>query len=392
VKGFRIDKGLILLALIFTVLGASSVYIFFQMRTDEWSQAADRGGVLGFLFVLTRDSDVLFSEVLLYNQKTHRGAVIDVPPNVGAIIESLKRVDRIDVLFASKDAGAYRDKIAVLTGQAVTFWAVLNLDNVEKLVDLLGGIDIFIANTNERDAAGKRILLPSGNVNLDGAKAATFLSYNDPDESEVDRIGRVQKFMQALLKRIGDEAAYLSREDVFGYFNSFIRSSIGDRAWRAFIKTMAELDSDRLIFQRVLGATRAVDNQELLFPHFEGQLLRQTVQQTAQNLESSETQAGREGSLSVEIMNATAVQGLARRTRDIYRSFGFEVISFRNAELEQPRTIIIDRKGSAESARKAADIIRCRRITTEIPTYAGKSPVDVTIILGKDFDGRYCKE
>jgi len=96
--------------------------------------------------------------------------------------------------------------------------------------------------------------------------------------------------------------------------------------------------------------------------------------------------------VSLEILNGTKTTGLARRTREIFQSFGFDVVSFSNAEDQDlEKTVVLDRRGNPENAGKVAQVIRCNRVLTEIPENAAQVPVDVTVILGKDFDGRYCK-
>ena len=91
----------------------------------------------------------------------------------------------------------------------------------------------------------------------------------------------------------------------------------------------------------------------------------------------------------MEILNGTYQDGLAKRTKVLFDSFGFEILSIRNAEHDQYlNTLILDRKGKIESAERAANVIRCERIYTKIETGVN---VDITLILGKDFDGRYCK-
>jgi hypothetical protein len=52
--------------------------------------------------------------------------------------------------------------------------------------------------------------------------------------------------------------------------------------------------------------------------------------------------------------------------------------------------VVLDRKGRLDVAKKVADLIRCTRIYSK-PDPLMDQAVDVTVILGKDFDGRYVK-
>jgi anionic cell wall polymer biosynthesis LytR-Cps2A-Psr (LCP) family protein len=386
------DKGIIFLSLIFLVLLGSGLFFYFQVRTDQITAIVTRGKSFALHFMIRNDDALIFSEVFLYNPRTGKGAVVDVPGNVGTIIESLRRVDRIDTLFKLGNSQAYRSQVGRFVGLDVPFYILFSLEEVERFVDILGGIEVFIANSVEIDSKGKKVLLPSGNVLLDGRKVKSFLSFVDPDETDLDRIGRVQKFLQASLKKMGDEAPFLTNSEVVPFLRRSMKTNLDQRALLAFIREIVKLDVDRMVFQRVLGTVRSVDNQDLLFPHFEGRLLRQTVKQIYDSLASMENAREGELAITIEILNGTKTAGLARRTREIFQSFGFEVVSFGNSDNQNvDRTAIIDRKGNPEAAARVAQVIRCTNVLTEIENTDSGPPADFTLILGRDFDGRYCK-
>jgi hypothetical protein len=136
---------------------------------------------------------------------------------------------------------------------------------------------------------------------------------------------------------------------------------------------------------------RNVDGQDLLFPFHEGRILLETVSQLQDILSRTDVDSHEDLVISVEILNGTTNNGLAARTAQIFKSYGYNIVSVSNADRDDYRnTVIIDRRGNMESAEKAADLINCERIHTDL--YPGMDEsVDVTVILGKDFDGRYVK-
>ena len=111
-----------------------------------------------------------------------------------------------------------------------------------------------------------------------------------------------------------------------------------------------------------------------------------------ETLASAEGVRGEDTGLTLEILNGTKIAGLARRTREIYQSFGFDVVSYGNAETQDiERTVIIDRKGDREGAARVASVIKCNNIVSGLSAYGSQKNADFTIVLGGDFDGRYCK-
>ena len=91
--------------------------------------------------------------------------------------------------------------------------------------------------------------------------------------------------------------------------------------------------------------------------------------------------------MNIAILNGTTVSGLAQRTSSTYRSLGYNVTSVGNAEESNVEaTIIIGHRNDSSILERVARVIKCRNIQTENGTEG-----TITIILGKDFDGRQCK-
>ena len=155
-----------------------------------------------------------------------------------------------------------------------------------------------------------------------------------------------------------------------------------------------DLDYDSVVTQRILGSERIVQTPEgeipLLFPHFEGQLARDSFQQTISSLALSPNLETDLRTLRVEILNGTRVTGLARRTRDLLSNYGVQVISFGNAEDQNTEFTQVIYHTSEEAGQKIAELIRGQSLIPGSGTNPEKA--DVTIILGRDFDGWYVRE
>ncbi len=387
----RSERSLILLSLIIVVVASTVVYAFLQLRVDQISDSLKKKAPVHVLFVVSEKDKPLFFEVFFYNPETRKGALFHLPANLGGVIESLKRVDGIDALYRRTNPGSLKKRVEELLGIEIQCVIDVSRDEVRGIVDLLGGLSLFIPNPVDMSWQGKRILLPSGSVILDGDKVLDFISYEDSLESEADRVARKQKFLQALLKGLGENNQYLLQRRTFRVLRSLVHTTLAPRALGAFVTEMGRFDPERMILQRVLGNSRMVDGRELLFPHQDGELLREAVKQTMEANASSEFVPAQDLTITVEIFNGTKTPGLASRTRELFQSFDLEVLAPANADTDTyDHTVVLDRKGKLENARKVADIIRCAEVYSR-PDPQMDQAVDVTVILGKDFDGRYCK-
>jgi anionic cell wall polymer biosynthesis LytR-Cps2A-Psr (LCP) family protein len=387
----RSDRSIILLVLILAIIGAAVAYAVLQLRVDQITESLKKKQPLNTLFIFSNGEKALFFEVFLYNAETRKGSLFYIPANLGSVIETINRVEGIDVLYRRANPLPLRLKVEQLLGVPVHGVIDIDFDDVGRLVDLVGGVDVFIPNPVDLTLPDQRVLLPSGSVVLDGDKAKQFLSYRDPLETEADAVGRRQKFLQALLKSLGENEAFLLQRGPMRELRSLLRTDLPGRALASFIAEMGRFDSERMVLQRALGTTRSVDGRDLLFPHQDGELLKQAVKQAMAANASNEFVPPDALTITVEVLNGTRTPGLAGRARDLFQSYDLEVMAPNNADNDQyQNTVVLDRKGNLDAAKKVADIIHCTRIFSK-PDPQMDQAVDVTVILGRDFDGRYIK-
>jgi len=391
-KRLSIDRSSILLLVILAFLGGMVVFLAMSLRSDAVDLAMKSDRILNLAVIIEREGSPSSTQLFLFYPANGRGALLDVPGETGLIIKSLNRVDRIDVLYDRRRPKAYIGEIAELLGAELPYWIVFDEKGLEGAVDLMEGIESFMPAPV--DLSGPpRALLPSGAVVLDGAKAAQFAFYRDPEEGEADAAARRQKVFQSIVRRMGEKAAWITRPDVFPVFRRYLRTNLSDDSLRRLFPELARLDADRLVLQRVTGVNRNVDGKRLLFPHYDGELVRDIVKQTLNALANSGSSSPADKIFTIEVLNGTPVKGLAKRAAEIYQSFGYDVVSVGNADREDyERTSVLDRYSNPEATRNIAGVIRCANTGAQAASPGGEATADFTIVLGKDFNGRYCAQ
>jgi len=398
-KGGKIDASALLLLAILLLLVVGAVITYHAVRTDPVQEALSGDLVVNTLFVLEKDGAPLSSYVLMYYPATKRAAVFDIPGALGLIIKSVNRVDRIDTLYVPQKIGAYVGEIENLLGIEIPFYVVIKLEAVGSLVDLVEGIDLFIPEAVEVYDEAATVLLPAGRVRLDGDKAVLFAGYELPEEDPDDGVGRRQHLFLALLRRLGEQNAYLAQPDVAVRYHSLMDVNIPPRARNRLFDEFMNIDADRVAVQAVGGNLKDVSGKQLLFPYYDGSLIKEIVNQALSTLTRRSDASVSERVFTVEVLNGTPTAGLARQTAELLKGFGYDILTVGNAERgDYEQTEIIDRSGNADMAKNFAEVIRCRTIRTETregvdgaaPTFEYKA--DFTIIIGKDFNGRYVVE
>lgn len=390
------NKNSIFLVLIFMILAVTAIIMIFALQTDTIGDMLKNDELIKILIVLEEEGLPICTDVLIYYPVSKRGALFDIPGNTGAIYSSIGRTDRIDQVYVEKGIEVYKHEIQKLSDTNIPFTLEIDIEEFAKLTDLLGGLRVFVPSAVDYvSEAGERYLLPSGAVTLDGDKIVDYLTYVTPEDSTSDIQDRKQSVIVAFFAAINNNKSKIFEKEVFPFFAKYLKSNIDDESLLKLLSEVAAIDAERLMPQTVLGASRIVEGKTLLFPYYDGQLVKDVFKQTTTALVSASGQLATRVYV-LEIQNGTTVQGLAKNTAAILQGAGYDVLSTVNAESNDiDSTMIIDHIGNEAEAKVLADFILCENIVTEEikadDELEADSLVDFTIILGKDFDGRYVR-
>jgi hypothetical protein len=263
-------------------------------------------------------------------------------------------------------------------------------------------VEIFIPTPVDEYHDG-HILFSSGITRLDGDKAKIYLTYELPEENDELINFRRQRFFIGLIKRLGEQNQFLENPQAAGVFRSLIKTGINARTHMRLFGEFAGIDADRVSIQSVGGNVRMISDQLLIFPYWDGNLIKEIVRQTLGSLIRPTENTMGDRVFTVEILNGTMVSGLAGRPAELFRGFGYDVISIGNADRnDYEKTLIIDRSGYQAVARSFGELIRCTNIQFDSPIQANPEidlemqnfeyRSDFTVIIGRDFNGRFVAE
>ena len=224
-----------------------------------------------------------------------------------------------------------------------------------------------------------------------------YLKYCFEDETDSDVQERYQNVVTSFFTTLHDKKAMVFRKQVFREFNGIFNMNLSDSSdIYTLLSLIADMDSESIGRQTVAGKIRIVDGQQLLFPLNNGEFIKEAVKQST-NMLISNSGALASRIYVLEIKNGTTVQGLAHNTAILFQNASYDVLSAVNADSnDYENTVIIDHIGNREMAAMVGEFIRCTNIVEEEVDFSSadndaSANVDFTIILGKDFDGRYVR-
>ncbi len=387
----RVDPAVFVILGIVVILAGVTAVILISVQTDSFTARIAENPQVPVLVLFSEEERLISGQLLLIDSNTNNFAVYDIPRKLGAIIPALGRVDRLDNLYAELGAEQLALTLSSILNLEIDFYLDLDLDDVSVLVDTIEGVSVFLPLPIEEISEDTVIRIPGGNVLLDGDNIRSYIAYEGEDERELEWISRRWTFLRELIRSSSEYQLLYQNDSIRNRYIRHLSASFENEASAAFIEIFPRLEIDNMITQRILGNERQVETsqgqQPILFPHFEGQLLRDSIVQVLGNLGAPEAAYSAALSTTIEVLNGTDRNGLAARTQDLYQNFGFEVLRIGNADRnDYINTIIIDRAGNSDVARRVGELISADNILDGTPL-ADNPEIDITIILGEDFDG-----
>lgn len=384
-------KGLVLLFGMFAII--LGVVVFLVRNINNQAESEEELIVLTLIVIDDGKGNAVSTEVFLMYEPTGKGAVFDIPGNLGAIYSSLGRVDRIDQVYKERGIETYKTEIEKLMGKKIPNSLVITMDDFSTLTDILGGLKIFVPSPIDvKDENGQRYLLPSGAVTLDGDKIRTYMMYKSEDENDDSRDVRRRNAIVQFISAINEpenEKSFLDKNN-FSSYSKFFNSNSSEDSLLSLLNKFSKVDPERIIVNTTKGKFNS--NLGLFIPDNNGQFLKEVMNLTLSSLRvEGNSQESRYYVL--EVLNGTDIGGLAARTKTKLESAGYKVDITGNAErennVEYENTIIIDHIGNSDAANALGSFIRCSNIQEEEvrPETEGfeAAKTDFTIIIGKDF-------
>jgi LCP family protein required for cell wall assembly len=380
--------------LIFIAIGiiVGAIYFIFYFRESNVAKLIESGSVVSTIVVENNGDKTESIYLCFYNPDTEKIGIIAVPERTRLKIEYADRpvYDAVENIYLKGGASIVRNTVENLTDTGFDYYLKYDLNDVEILVDLLDGIEIENPNSLNYTDIEKKVFvrIRKGQINLDGAKAREFLLYKYGENGIQSGLDNHEIFISALLERAEDIENLFLYKKVINRLMKDIDTNFSKKDLIVLVKEMPKINSSRILFYRMFGRNTVIKNEEFITPIENGQWLRERIVNLKKFI-SDEGPAPIADQINIEILNGSGNPGQAQSLRNYLIEYEFNVVHYGNAlRNDYVNTIVIDRIGSLTLAKRVADIINCKEVYTRIDKTL---LVDVTIIIGNDFEGRYVR-
>ena len=348
-----------------------------------------------------------------YQPSTKKVALISIPRDLDVNVAGYNDV-KINAINAyaeerQKGSGAAETAKAVseVLDQPISYWVRIDFSGFEKAINTLGGVDVTVDRSfvDQNFPVGdgsdlvKTVSFAAGLQHMDGATALTFARSrhgSNGEASDFARSKRQEKIIIALRDKLLSAGTLLNPITVQSLFSTF-RGSVATTlpAWEVVrmtndfsgIKT-SDIQTSVMSDANVLVPTMNNAGAFVLLPKGgDWQIVKNFVADVFNGAASPETLAAAlPPKINVEILNGTAVVGLAQKTASLLEAAGFTVSKVANAgEKDYQKTVIYDLNGKNPDAVTKLRTIIDANLSPGIPAAIIPSDkTDFLIILGKN--------
>ncbi|NLY30571.1 MAG: LCP family protein [Firmicutes bacterium] len=316
-------------------------------------------------------------------------ALISLPRDTRVRIPGRRGYDRLNAAHAYGGPKLAMAAVSEFLGIPVDYYVRINFDGFEKLIDILGGVEIDVEQRMKYDdyAGNLHIDLYPGKQVLNGADALAYVRFRsdglgdisliDPAKGEYGgRIVRQQKFMDALIRKAAQPATISKLPSLALQLHACVNTNLPVTKMLNLALSLRDLDSSSVVTAVLPGTGDIVNGVAYWVPNEDA--TRVMVDRLVRGLEP----------VTIQVLNGSGAAGAAGRAAERLREQGFPVLDVRDAQrFGYRQTEVIVTPDRWDVGTQIAQIFNAKivdRESVENPAW-GDRQYDVMVIVGENF-------
>ncbi|EAZ91766.1 LCP family protein [Crocosphaera chwakensis] len=278
----------------------------------------------------------------------------------------------------------------LLGGVPVDRYVRVNIQGVEKVIDALGGVTVYVPKDLKYTDHSQHLYidLKEGEQHLDGAEAVSFLRFRHDRYGDIGRVQRQQTFMRALVEQALKPQTLLRMPEILSIISSYIDTNL----------TVEEL----VALSGFASQTKRSNVQMLMLPgRFSGdgkheisywlpnsyQIKNMVAEYFDHGQPSFEVEPTKPTNLKIAIQDSTEDPEAVRRMINYLREAGYRRIFVSD---EWPQTLETTRIVAQSGDDLGAATLRADLGIGEVLVEStGNLASDITIVLGQDWQNYF---
>lgn len=166
--------------------------------------------------------------LLRFDPEKDNVVVLSIPRDTKTLIPQ-RGVTKINEANALGGPALAAESVSnLLDDVSVDRYIRINIQGVEKLIDALGGLNIYVPENMKYTDHSQHLYidLKQGQQHLDGEKAIQFLRFRYDAYGDIGRVQRQQSFMRALVEQTLSPRTILRMPDILNVVRSHLDTNL----------------------------------------------------------------------------------------------------------------------------------------------------------------------
>ena len=276
-------------------------------------------------------------------------------------------------------------------GVEIDRYVRVNVQGVEKLIDALGGVTVYVPKDMEYkdDSQHLYINLKKGKQHLDGTEAMQFLRFRYDQYGDIGRVQRQQTLMRAVVEQSLNPGVIVRVPKIIEVIKSHLDTNLSVEELVALTGFAAQIDRSNVQMMMLPGEFNGTGRTEVSYwiPH-KREIRNLTAQYFGRERDKNEEETQGENTtdpanITVAIQDSTGSSRAVKRLVEELQELGYRDI-YVAQEWPEPlkETRIVAQNGDSSGAAVVKADIGIGKVRVES---TGSLRSDVTIQLGKDW-------
>ena len=374
------------------------------------------------LGISTDEEGALLTDTIIvasYNPNTQKATMLSIPRDTytGKNPSRATAYEKINSIYSrNEDPQDVLDEVNEITGLNLQYYVIVKTEGFIKLVDAIGGVTFNVPIDMDYDDTSQdlHIHLKAGEQMLDGDKAEQLVRFrhnNDgtsyPEEYGDNDLGRMRtqrEFIMAVIKQTAKVENIFKIGQILDVAQENVTTNIDFNAIKDYIPYAVEFNTDNLLTATLPGVSTNKNAagtwvyihdeeettaliQELFYDRDkeeqEGQTEENTTGNTTSNTTSSTVSTKSKSEIKVEVINGTGTSGNLQEAVDALKEAGYNVTRTGTTNTTT-KTVIMNKKNIGDAVLEGIE--QTLNAGTVQDSESSSSKVDVTIILGRDYN------
>ncbi|WP_297296361.1 LCP family protein [uncultured Brachyspira sp.] len=362
-------------------------FIFYYFFVSKLNIAKKNDEPLYFaVLFIDDDKEIYGSYVGIISSLHNRIGLIGLPRNI-ALWENVDSPPvPLDMLYKSGGENAVFKAIENSVDKKITYRIAIDNNQISDIIDLIGGIKMYVEEPIEfkDEEKGYELSFGIGEWLFTSNKVISYLHYLTMNGYEdIETLYRLEDvIINSAIGLIQSPQLrnIIHSKDMRKVIASKIKSNLRPPDVKAFLDILANSNERTLVIENI---DARVDDNGILTPIFEGSAFKKQMNDLTLyvELKTQKSELNNED-VSLSVLNATTVAGLADRINIRMRYRGFAAGEYGNFITNLNESVVLIRDGQIEKAFMVANEGRVSRVYAKTDRRVLNNAV---LILGNDY-------